>query len=188
MLGSAFEADARAPFDLRDIPDDYEEIPHRTAATEISVCRVEQIPWSPAAQQAFQEKVDANKWEGMIIRCDAPYEGKKTKRILKVKSFESEDYVVTGIETGEMLMINPKSGLEESVETMTAAHIVHKGQKVSVGSGWSHAERNQFFEDPSGIVGKTIEVRYFEETVDKDGKVSLRFPTKRVIWGDKRDL
>ena len=38
------------------------------------------------------------------------------------------------------------------------------------------------------IVGKTITVQYFEETANDKGGISLRFPTVKVVHGEKREL
>ena len=38
------------------------------------------------------------------------------------------------------------------------------------------------------IVGKTITVQYFEETKNQEGGISLRFPTVKIVHGEKRDM
>ena len=40
---------------------------------------------------------------------------------------------------------------------------------------------------PEKIIGKTICVKYFSESTDKDGNISLRFPTVKAIYEEKRD-
>ena len=70
---------------------------------------------------------------------------------------------------------------------MTAVNIIHKDNVVNVGSGWSINERQKFFDDPSLIMGKVITVQYFEETMNKKGELSLRFPTVKAVHGLERD-
>ena len=71
---------------------------------------------------------------------------------------------------------------------LAAVVIEHKGYQVKVGSGFSINERQQFFANPKGIVGKKITVKYFEESEDKEGNLSLRFPTLKAIHGVEREL
>ena len=53
---------------------------------------------------------------------------------------------------------------------------------VRVGSGFTDAQRNDYFENPNKVVGKVVEIGYFEVTKNKaDNSLSLRFPT----WLDR---
>lgn len=124
-------------------------------------------------------------WEGLILRKDTGYEGKRTKNLLKVKKFDDAEYEVLDIETGEFQLV--ENGREIQITTLTNVLISHKGNRVSVGSGFSVDERKAFYANPSEIVGKTIKVQYFGESTNKDGKVSLRFPTLKHIYDGKRD-
>ena len=63
--------------------------------------------------------------------------------------------------------------------------IEHKGYKVKVGSGFSQEQRIKYM--TSDIVGKTITVQYFEETKNDKGGISLRFPTVKHIYEQKRE-
>jgi len=131
---------------------------------------------------------DNHGWEGLIIRKDVPYAGKRSKNMLKVKSFNDAEYKVIGIETGPFRIISEDTGLEVEEEMLASVVIEHKGSQVNVGSGFSLNERRQFFDNPKDIVGKKITVQYFEESVDNDGDLSLRFPTLKTIHGVEREL
>ena len=48
-------------------------------------------------------------------------------------------------------------------------------------------EKIQIYMDGS-IVGKIITVQYFEETKNDKGGISLRFPTVKIVHGDKREV
>ena len=78
--------------------------------------------------------------------------------------------------------------IDEEIETLKAAVISHKGYDVHVGSGFSLDERKQFFNDPTSIIGKVISVQFFEETKDKNGELSLRFPTFKGLYVDKLEF
>ena len=125
-------------------------------------------------------------WEGLILRKDCPYEGKRTKNLLKVKKFDDAEYEVIGIGTGPFQLV--EDGREIQIETLTNVLIEHKGNAVSVGSGFSVDERKEFYDDPTKIIGKTITVQYFGTSTNKDGKESLRFPTLKAIYRKKREI
>ena len=120
-------------------------------------------------------------WEGLILRKDVPYKGKRSNDMLKVKKFYDAEYEVTGMDTGDFRYI--VNGQETTEEMLTAVHIEHKGYKVSVGSGFTIDQRKYYFANPDEIIGATIKVKYFEETSNKQGTISLRFPTIQHIYG-----
>lgn len=143
-------------------------------------------------EQAVQKLDDAvkNGWEGyMIRRANAPYEGKRTRALLKMKKMHDDEYVVRDIEVGPFRMIDRETGLEKTIETLTNVIIEHKGNIVSVGSGFSLEERSRYYENPKLIIGKEITVQYFEKSKDKQGIESLRFPVvKHVFETGKRTI
>jgi DNA ligase-1 len=132
-----------------------------------------------------------NKWEGLILRKDTPYEGKRSNDMLKLKQFIDEEFVVKRIETGPMRHIIDKGyGVTLEVEDtmMTKAFIEYKGFEVPVGSGWTIQQRIDFCNNPDLIVLKTITVQHFGETHNNDGGISLRFPTLKCIYDADKDI
>jgi DNA ligase-1 len=128
-------------------------------------------------------------WEGLIIRKDVGYEGKRTNNLLKVKQMHDAEYIVENIESGLFRIISKETGLEIEEEMLARVNVKHKGFNVGVGSGFSIAERQYYFKWPEKIIGKEITVRYFEETADQNGDLSLRFPVvKHIYEEDKRDV
>lgn len=132
-----------------------------------------------------KDAVDAG-WEGLIIRKDVPYEGKRTNNMLKVKKFFDAEYTVKDVVMGNIRFIEGSKEKEE--EMLSAITIEHKGYDVSVGSGFSMDFRRQVYNDPSLLLGKTVTVAYFEETTNKQGTISLRFPTVKAIYDGERDM
>lgn len=128
----------------------------------------------------------SNDWEGLVIRKDVPYEGKRSNNMLKVKDFSDAEYVVEDVEFGPFRVIVDGKEVEENV--LTNIIITHKGNKVSVGSGFALDERRMYKEHPEKILGKTVTVQYFEETVNKDGEYSLRFPTIKCVYENGRNI
>lgn len=125
-------------------------------------------------------------WEGLVIRKNDTTICKRSDSMLKVKAFKDAEYVVEDIEVGPFRVI--KDGREVEEEVMTNAYITHKGNRVSVGSGWSLEQRRKYKEHPEELIGKTITVQYFEETTDKDGNISLRFPTCKIVYENGREV
>jgi len=130
-------------------------------------------------------------WEGIMIRKDIPYEGKRSDKLLKCKLFEDAEYEVVDVVMNTMRIIekdeNDKT-FEVEEEMLSKVIIMHKGHEVGVGSGFNLEQRRKYYADPSAIIGNEITVQYFEESVDKEGKLSLRFPTVKAIWNGKRNV
>ena len=125
-----------------------------------------------------------NNWEGFMLRKDVGYEGKRSKNLLKVKTFHDAEYVVVDYDNDMHEVV--RDGKSETIEMLAQVWIEHKGHKVKVGSGWSQDQRLQYMD--GSIVGQTITVQYFEETKNDKGGISLRFPTVKVVHGSKRDM
>jgi DNA ligase 1 len=124
-----------------------------------------------------------NNWEGVMLRKDVGYEGKRSKNLLKVKKFFDAEYTVVDCDVSPMSVV--RDG-KEAQETMLAqVYIEHKGYKVKVGSGFSQEQRIKYTTED--IVGKIITVQYFEETKNDKGGISLRFPTVKHIYENERD-
>lgn len=125
-----------------------------------------------------------NKWlnynidhgeEGVMINIlNAPYSFRRTSDLLKVKKMLDIDLEVVGYEEG--------SG---NFSGMLGAFLVRykEGNIVKVGSGFSKELRQEIWKNPDAYIGKIISVQYFEETVNQQGGISLRFP----VYLDLRD-
>lgn len=140
-------------------------------------------------QQHFQSlfnEAQSRGWEGLVIRKNDTTICKRSDSMLKVKAFKDAEYMVEDVEFGPFRVI--KEGKEVEEDVMTNAYIIHKGNRVSVGSGWSLEQRRQYKEHPEELIGKTITVQYFEETTDKDGNISLRFPTCKFVYENGRNV
>jgi DNA ligase-1 len=130
-------------------------------------------------------------WEGYILRKDTVYEGKRTKDMLKVKTFFDEEFVVESIETNIMrVTVEDEEGNTKEVEEnlMAKAFIRYKGFEVGVGSGWDLEERRKYYANPEELIGKVITVQHFGESSNDHGGLSLRFPTVKYNYGKERDL
>ena len=132
----------------------------------------------------LRQAVIDNGWEGLMLRKDCEYKGKRSYDLMKVKNFSDAEYVVESVEYGVKPMLI--DGLMKDVECVAALHFSHKGFDVKCGSGMNDSQRVEWKEDPSKIIGKTIKVKYFEETTDQNGNISLRFPILLNVYENGR--
>ncbi len=121
--------------------------------------------------QAHVQKVG---WEGLILRKNTTYKGKRSKDILKVKEFHDEELEILSVEVGPFTV--REGGTEHQIDTVTAITVAYKGGEVGVGSGFSLADRDDILKNTENYIGKQATIRYFEECEDEAGKKSLRFP------------
>lgn len=105
--------------------------------------------------------------EGVMINImDAPYVFGRTSHLLKVKVMQDADLRVIGL----------KEGVGKFKDTLGALVVSWKNTPVGVGSGLTNTMRETIWKNPDSYIGRIAKVRYFEETVNKDGVPSIRFP------------
>ena len=144
---------------------------------------LEQVRYTQQELDNMRASVAKYGWEGVMARKDVPYKAGRSSDLLKIKEFHDDEYTVVGAEVGCMDI----QGVRRT-DLLLSVHILHKGYEVSVGSGFSLAQRRLWGSDTSLIVGKTITVKYFEESKNAGGGISLRFPTFKCLHGDKREV
>lgn len=123
----------------------------------------------------FAERTDM---EGIMINLNTPYEYKRTKNLIKVKRFYTMDLPVVRID----------KGTGRNKDRLGKVYVDYKGNEVGVGSGFSDKQRDYYWEHPEEIVGKIIEVKYKEQTKNKEGIESLQFPVFVRIRDDKNEV
>lgn len=107
-----------------------------------------------------------NDWEGCCINLDKPYECKRTKSLIKVKQFYDATLRVIGYEEG--------SGKNKGA--LGSLIVKYKNGKSGVGYGYSDQMRKDLWEKRDEFIGKLIDIKYKEETKDKNtGLPSLQF-------------
>ena len=118
------------------------------------------------------DEVRADDQEGIMINInDAPYEFKRTMNLLKVKVMQDCDLKIIGFEEG--------SGRLKG--TLGRLNVDYKGNVLGVGGGFSDNDRKYFWENQDDLLGRVITVQFFEETQNKNGKLSLRFPVFKEL-------
>lgn len=116
-------------------------------------------------------------WEGLMLRdAGAPYQYKRTDKLLKIKQWQDTECKVVGV----------KAGIGKHLGRLGALIVDYKGYVVAVGSGFNDQEREILWRElkeggrlyDSLVNGELyIKVKYFEESRDASGNISLRFPT-----------
>ena len=125
--------------------------------------------WSDWATQQGHEGI-------MLNTADGFYETKRNSGLLKVKKFHNAD----------VLCLSVFEGTGKYAGTLGGITIDYNGNKVSVGSGFTDEERDYYWNNQDEIIGKIIDVQFFEETTnDKNDGISLRFPTIKSVRTDK---
>lgn len=124
-----------------------------------------------------QKQAEAQGYEGtMLDEANAYYEAKRTKTLLKYKTFHTVDLKVLRV--------------EEHIRGNKLGNIVvdYKGYELGVGSGFSDKQRDLYWNNKELIEGKIVEIGYFEESKNDKGGESLRFPTFKMLREDKMEV
>ena len=120
-----------------------------------------------------------NDFEGVMINlADQPYEFRRTTALLKVKTFNDADLKIIDMIEGE----------GRNAGTLGALVVDYKGFPVGVGSGFNDEQRLWFWIHRKQTVGRIVKVSYFEETQDKEGNLSLRFPTFVCLCDEGKEV
>jgi len=135
--------------------------------------------------QSMADEADSLGHEGIMIRKDCEYKGKRSNDILKVKKMHDEEYEIVGFDFADHRVI--ENGKEVKERMLSQIYIEHKGNKVGVGSGFSKEQRRYYTKNFNELTGKTATIQYFEETLNEDGLYSLRFPVVKHIYSNGRN-
>lgn len=134
--------------------------------------------------QKWLDKITSEGGEGVMINLsNSPYECKRTKGLLKVKKMQTCDVLVYGVEEGK--------GLNKGC--LGAAKVWFLGPdgkqySCDVGGGYTQEQRIDFWKNPKKLIGKIIEISYFEISSNQQGIYSLRFPVFKYIRDDKTEI
>lgn len=155
---------------------------------------------SPDELKAMVDEASKNGWEGLILKNNvAPYEGKRTKNMLKVKTFHDHEFKIVGTVEGKGHFQGMLGAL------MVEGEYKGKPIKSEVGSGFKQAfiykdnqpdysnpdpegDRMRFWRQRDQLVGQVVTIKFFEVSQNKEGTYSLRFPVFKVLHGEKRTM
>ena len=114
------------------------------------------------------EFVEPNGWEGLMLNLNNEYYvTKRTSGLLKIKEFFDADVLVKDVFEGTGKLKGTLGGII----------IDYKGYEIKVGTGFTEVDRDFYWNNPDEIIGKIVDISYFEETHNQNNNnISLRFP------------
>jgi DNA ligase-1 len=145
-----------------------------------SMKHVDLVPWQEVnlddyvGQMVFKQYMtDAveSGYEGIMIKdVNAVYECKRSHAWLKQKPFIEVSLEIVDVEEG--------TGRNAGCLGALVCSGVDDGRsiRVNVGSGFSDADRDEFWSGRDSLTGQVVEVRADAVTQNQDGTYSLRFP------------
>lgn len=122
----------------------------------------------------------ANGEEGVMLNvANGKYVTTRTSNLLKMKEFFNADVLVKSVYEG--------TGKYKGMLGGVVVHFKNEEYdfEVGLGSGFEDEERKLYWQYPELIIGKIVDVRYFEISSNKNEGFSLRFPTYKGIRHDK---
>ncbi len=119
----------------------------------------------------YNKEMVAAGFEGIMIKSvDGKWVGKRSTDWLKQKPFIEVSLAVTAVEEGTGRNLGKLGAVvcegEDDGKTIV----------VNCGSGFTDANRSEFWEAKDSLIGQIIEVRADAVTQNQDGTYSLRFP------------
>ena len=150
-----------------------EQVADFTKVIDISTDKVD----SPLEIRELYKKYLKNDYEGVIIRrVDGNYKfGRSTIKggeLIKLKPFKSLDLKVVDVYEGENQFEGSLGGIICSLPN---------GSTTRIGSGFSVDARKEVWSNKKDYLGKTAEIKYFEETEENN----LRHPIF-IRWRDDK--
>jgi len=162
----------------------YNSLPENINSDMLEFLPQDQLTTEEQFTEMAKEAEEAG-FEGIMVRKNVGYEGKRSHNLLKVKKFHDAEYTVLDAINGNIRWT--ENGKQIERECLSSITIEHKGCKVNVGSGFSKEQREMYYESPQDIIGKTVTIQYFEESKNQNGGYSLRFPVLKHVYANGRD-
>lgn len=129
---------------------------------------------------AIYEKLLSEGKEGVIAKlATAPYEMRRSSSWQKLKATKTMDLRIVAVELG-----NPGTVNEHRLGNFVCQDDEGK-LEVNVGGGFSHIQRDEFWEIRKELIGKIVEVEYNMIINDRTGMRSLFLPRFSCIRYDK---
>lgn len=128
--------------------------------------------------EGFLDQMVREDKEGLILNTNVPYKRTRHKGILKIKRFYTMDLPIVRVEEGTGRL----SG------TLGSLILDFKGNEVGVGTGFTDAQREEYWTNRESLIGTLCEVKYKEISHDKTtGAESLQFPVFITLRVDKTE-
>lgn len=117
--------------------------------------------------------------EGVMLNiATAPYEAKRSKKLLKVKKTKEYKLKVVGF----------SEGTGKYLDSLGALIVDYKGQLLGVGSGFTDEERDTIWLNKKLYIGRTVEIDSFGQSYSSaTGAYSLNCPIFKRFVGGKNE-
>jgi DNA ligase 1 len=144
----------------------------RVTGREWSLCQVETLQLDNIANlDPFASDCVSRGYEGAMLRINQPYEpGKRSKTLLKVKTFIDAEFEV----------IDSQPGIGPYADKAVFTCLMESGEKFTVTSPGTHEEKRLYLADREKWIGKKLTVKYFGLTPDG----IPRFPVAKCFRDD----
>lgn len=118
-------------------------------------------------------------FEGIMINLhNKKYKWNRSDSLLKAKLFDSADLLVLDVLEGDHKYIGSTGALLLQWRD---------GYTIEVGTGLTDEDRTNFYNNKESIIGKIVEIEYQKESQDKNGNLSVRFPSFKGVRHDKTE-
>lgn len=141
----------------------------------------EEVCNDPETLTQLADRYMSQGYEGAMLRHPSIwYSRKRDDNLLKVKLFTENDFGITGYIEG----VGKYAGMLGAFTV--EGNVQGTAVTAEVGSGFTDAERSEFWELREELVGKLVEVKYQNLTdPDSNGTCSLRFPVFQKLKLDR---
>ena len=119
--------------------------------------------------------------EGVMLNVSsAPYEVKRTKKLLKIKHVEEFVLPVVDIQEGS-------GKYEDMMGAIVCLYTASDGTQsyVGVGSGFTDDQRRDIWDNPGAYIGRRAEIESFGESTNAQGYKSINCPIFKRFVGDE---
>jgi DNA ligase 1 len=163
-------------YDCKDVADSRFQIRYEalTAAVLPGMSSLQVVPCT-AHTNLTSEQVDEiqGQWveegyEGAMLRLNGTYQHKRSRNLLKCKSFIDEEFLITGVEEGR----GNRSGMAGKIVLVTA-----EGKPFKAAPMGTNQLRKEYLAQPESLIGKRGTVKYFGYTPDG----VPRFPSFKTV-------
>ena len=122
-------------------------------------------------------KARENNEEGVMLRFnDSTYEFKRSNELLKFKVMSEMDVYIKDYEEGTNKNVGKLGAFICEIDHPEFGHL-----EMKVGSGYSDEDRLSYWKHKDELIGRVLEMQYFEVTSNADGGKSVRFPVHKCI-------
>jgi DNA ligase-1 len=132
--------------------------------------------YNPDSFQRWQKIMLNQRWEGLMLRRDTIYRGKRSHDLMKLTRFISHEYIVSALRWQTPTPHNQSQVLKSVV-------IDHKGSQIEIIDGLTAAQIQRYSERPDLLLGTLVSINYYQETrSEATGQYQLLFPMLKYVF------